>query len=42
MKKKQKKLNKLFEVLGKAVAFILFSATCSTILVYGIMTATTL
>lgn len=42
MKKKQKKLNKLFELLGRGVAYILFSATYSTILVYGIMTATTL
>lgn len=42
MKKKQKRLNKLFNLIGKAVAFMLFSATWSAILVYGMMVATTL
>ena len=42
MKNKQKRLNKLFNLIGRVVAFMLFSATWSTILVYGIMSATTL
>lgn len=42
MKKKQKKLNKLFNLVGQATMFILFSGMWSAILVYGIMTATTL
>ena len=42
MKRKQKKLNKLFNIVGQAVMFLLFSGMWSAILVYGIMTATTL
>ena len=42
MKRKQKKLNKLFSIVGQVVLYILFNTMCSTILVYGIMTATTL
>lgn len=42
MKRKQKKLNKLFSRVGQVVLYIVFNVTCSTILVYGIMTATTL
>ena len=42
MKRKQKKLNKLFNIVGQATMFILFCGTWSAILVYGIMTATTL
>lgn len=42
MKRKQKKVNKLFNLVGQATMFILFSGTWSAILFYGIMTATTL
>ena len=42
MKRKQKKLIKLFNIVGQATIFILFSGMWSAILVYGIMTATTL
>lgn len=42
MKRKQKKLNKLFNIVGQAVMYIIFNTICSTILFYGIMTATTL
>lgn len=42
MKRKQKKPNKLFNIVGQATMFILFSGMWSTILFYGIMTATTL
>lgn len=35
MKKKQKKLNKLFEVLGKVTAFMLFSGAWSLIFYFG-------
>lgn len=42
MKRKQKKQNKLFNIVGQATMFILFSGMWSTILIYGIMTATTL
>ena len=42
MKRKQKKLNKLFNIVGQISMFVLFSGTWSAILFYGIMTATTL
>ena len=42
MKRKQKKQNKVFNIVGQATMFILFSGMWSAILVYGIMTATTL
>ena len=42
MKRKQKKLNKLFNIVGQVVLYILFSGTWSAILFYGMMTATTL
>jgi hypothetical protein len=42
MKKKQKRMNKIFRFIGQTVAFMLFSATWSAILVYGMMVATTL
>lgn len=42
MKRKKKKQNKLFNIVGQAVLFLAFSGTWSAILVYGMMTATTL
>ena len=42
MKRKQKNLDQLFKRVGQVVMYILFNAMCSTILFYGIMTATTL
>ena len=42
MKRKEKRMNKLFNIVGQAVMFILFSGMWSAILFYGIMTATTL
>lgn len=40
MKKKQKKLNKLFEIIGKVTAFILFSGMWSLILYFGFIVNT--
>jgi hypothetical protein len=42
MKRKQKRMNKLFNIVGQVVMYIIFNVTYSTILFYGIMTATTL
>lgn len=42
MKRKQKKLSILFNIVGQTVMFLLFSGTWAVILFYGIMTATTL
>lgn len=42
MKRKQKNLDQLFKRVGQVVMYILFNTMCSTILFYGIMTATTL
>lgn len=40
MKKKQKRMNKLFELLGKVFAFILFSGMWSLILYFGFIVNT--
>ena len=40
MKRKQKKLNKLFNIVGQAVMFLLFSGSCSIILVAGFLANT--
>lgn len=37
MKRKQKKLNKLFNLVGQAVMYILFCSSCSAILVVGFL-----
>lgn len=42
MKRKQKKQNKLFNIVGQATMYVLFSGMWSAILFYGMMTATTL
>lgn len=42
MKRNKKKQNKLFNIVGQATMFILFSGMWSAILFYGIMTATPL
>lgn len=40
MKRKQKKLNKLFNLIGQATLFTLFSASCSALLVASFLSNT--
>lgn len=35
-------INKVYKFIGQATIFIIFNATISTMLIYGLMTATTL
>lgn len=40
MKRKQKKPNKLFNIVGQVVMYILFCGSCSAILVAGFLANT--
>ena len=40
MKRKQKRMNKLFNIVGQAIMYILFCGSCSAILVAGFLSNT--